>query len=300
MPAPPERPWRHHATEATRYGAVPLGGRFFPTPGADAIVLVVHGLGGHVDSHYVVDAARAAAEGGLAVLAFNLRGAARDGEDFYHAGMTADLDAALRSREVAAYRTVYLLGYSLGGHIALRWASAPTDPRVAAVAAVCPPIDLAGGARAIDAPQRAVYRRYVLANLLEMYRAFARRRPEDAPLAVAPAARIRSLVEWDHRIVAPHHGFDSGDHYYESATVMPRLRDIPVPSLVVSSEADPMVLPRTTRPALDAAPNVDARWTPRGGHVGFPHDLDLGESGPVGLEPQVVAWLRRHGPSAPR
>jgi hypothetical protein len=278
----------------TRYGAVRLTGRFHPTPGATEALLVVHGLGGHIDSHYMVAAARAAARVGMAALALNLRGAPRDGEDFYHAGLTADVETALASKELAGFERVHLLGYSLGGHIVLRWAARPTDPRVGAVAAVCPPIDLAAGAEAIDEPGRAFYRRYVLLNLLEMFQAFAARRPGETKLPVEEARRITSLVDWDDRVVAPHHGFENARHYYQQATVAPLLLDrLAVPALVVSSEADPMVAPRTTQELLARAPDVDDRWTPHGGHVGFPHDLDLGEDGPAGLEHQIVAWLRR-------
>jgi len=290
---PPSRPWETHAVDGTRYGAVRITGRLHPTPAADAVLVVVHGLGGHIDAHYMVSAARAAARVEMAALAMNLRGAPRDGEDFYHAGLTADVEAALASRELASYRRAYLLGYSLGGHIALRWALRPTDPRVRAVAAVCPPIDLAAGAAAIDEPGRAFYRRYVLRNLLEMYEAFAERRPRDALLPVGEARRITSLVDWDDRVVAPHHGFAGAEDYYDRASVGPRLEGLHVPALVVSSEADPMVAPHTTKPLLEAAGDVDDRWTPLGGHVGFPRDLDLGEDAPSGLEHQIVAWLRR-------
>jgi hypothetical protein len=52
-----------------------------------------------------------------------------------------------------------------------------------------------------------------------------------------------------------------------------------------------MVPAPTLRRALDGATSLRVVWTPRGGHVSFPGDLDLGLSGCAGLEAQVMSWL---------
>ena len=64
-------------------------------------LLIVHGLGGSAKSPYTAKAAHAAAAAGLSSLRLNLRGADLLGEDYYHAGMTADLAAAIASPELA-------------------------------------------------------------------------------------------------------------------------------------------------------------------------------------------------------
>src|SRR5699024_5863954 len=119
---------------------------------------------------------------GLSCLRVSLRGCDRSGEDFYHAGLTADLHAALASPELRPYRRLYLLGYSLGGHMALRLATEEADPRLAAAAALCAPLDLARSQQEIDAPRRAIYRRYLLENLKRIYAAVAARRPVPYPV----------------------------------------------------------------------------------------------------------------------
>lgn len=289
-PAPPSRSfWA--TVEDPKVGAVRLSGRLRDRPG-DALVVLIHGLGGDVGSHYLLEAARAAEDAGLSSLRLNLRGADRTGEDFYHAALTADLHAAIASPELARYERLYLLGYSLGGHLALRCATEPLDPRVRAVAAICPPLDLAVGAHAIDEPRRAVYRRHVLTALQEIYAAVARRR--EVPLPVPLARRIRKLREWDQRVVAPRFGFDSVAHYYHEASVAPRLTHLTVPALVVEARHDPMVPEATVLPALERiSPMLDARWIERGGHVGFPASATLGVPGPPGIEGQALAWLRQ-------
>lgn len=273
-------------------GRVRLSGQLHPAP-SDTLLVVVHGLGGDVGSHYVQDATSAGDTAGVAVLRIHLRGADRTGEDLYHAGMSHDIHAVLASSTLRSYSRIVLLGYSLGGHIVLRTATEKKlDPRVIAVAAVCPPLDLRRGVVAIDAPERYVYRRHILASIKEVYASVTRRRTMHLPLS--EVRRIQTLREWDERVIAPRFGFRGADHYYEEASVCSRLDNLAVPALLIAARHDPMVPETTVAPALESAvPKLDVRWIERGGHVGFPRNVDIGESTAGLLEPQVVAWLLR-------
>lgn len=286
-------PWSTLAPDE-RLGAVRLSGVLHePAGDGRALVVIVHGLGGDVGSHYVLAAARAALEAGFAALRLNLRGADGTGEALYHAGLTADLHAALASPALARYERLYLLGYSLGGHLALRCATEPLDPRVRAVASVCAPLDLRACVAAIDEPRRVFYRRYMLSSLHDLYATVARRRP--VPIPPIEARRIRRIREWDERIIAPWFGFRSADQYYGDVSVAPRLARIALPTLIVAARHDPMIPEATLRPALErlGAP-VDVRWIDHGGHVGFPASVALGLPGRSGLPSQLMAWLARH------
>jgi predicted alpha/beta-fold hydrolase len=227
----------------------------------------------------------------------NLRGAAGDGEDVYNAGLTADLRAAIASAELAAYETIFVLGYSLGGHLALRLATEDLDRRVRAVAAVCPPLDLDRTSAALDEPSRWVYRRNVLEGLKSGYAATIARQADRHLPTMAEVRAIRKLRAWDDRVVAPRFGYRSAEHYYAEASVAPRLGELGRPALVVAATHDPMIPAETLHPWLDgghaAHPMLDARWVEEGGHVGFPPSFDLGLGGETGLEPQVFRWLRR-------
>jgi predicted alpha/beta-fold hydrolase len=293
---PPSEPWSTEVEDPT-VGPIRLQGRLSPPgPSGRACLVIVHGLGGSADSAYVIDAALAAEAQGLACLRLNLRGADGDNVDFYNAGLTADVHAALKSPALAAFEAIYLLGYSLGGHIVLRAATETEalDPRVRAVAAICPPLDLDRGCAALDQPRSWVYRRHILAGLKDMYAAVAARRRQRVP--VAEARRITRLREWDDRIVAPRFGHASAEAYYAAATVVPRLAQLGVPSLLAAAAADPMVPADTLRPALVAPPALlDVRWIDEGGHVGFPGALALGFPAPLGLEPQAIQWLLGRG-----
>ncbi len=289
--APPSEPWST-TLDDPQVGQVRLTGLLARAPAARGLVVLVHGLGGTLASQYLVKMARAAAAVGLDSLRLSLRGADRAGEDFYHAGLVEDLAAALRSPALADYRRIFVVGYSLGGHMTLRWALAPGDPRVRAVASVCAPLDLAAGCAAIDRPGAGVYREHVLAGLREIYAAVAARRPVPTPLPAI--AQVRTIREWDRLAIVPRHGFCSVDHYHASQSVGPRLRELELPALVVAAARDPMIPAHTVAPALRELPgHVVARWAEVGGHVGFPGRLDLGFGGPPGLERQVLAWVEQ-------
>jgi predicted alpha/beta-fold hydrolase len=310
LEVPAAEPWQG-VVQDPAVGPVKLSGRLRRCPAAEAaageVVVLLHGLGGTIESHYMLRGALAAEAAGLSCLRLNLRGADYSGEDFYHAGLTADVHAALASPELRPYRRIYLLGYSMGGHVALRFATEPGDPRVVRVAAVCAPLDLGRGQQAIDGPDGWLYRRYLLSNLSRLYAAVAARRP--LPVPVQEVARLRKMHDFDERVVAPRYGFASAEDYYARASVAPRLGELRLPSLLVNSEGDPMVSASAVRPVLErVVPRLlEVRWVAGGGHVGFPRGVDLGldlgaggggdceaESGDgaPGIDEQVLAWLR--------
>jgi hypothetical protein len=292
---PASEPWSAIVDDDV-VGSVRIHGRLTAIAGAREGIVLVHGLGGSSDAHYMITAARAAAAAGLTTLRLDLRGAGGTGEDLYNAGLTADLRAAIASPALAACESIVVLGFSLGGHIALRYATEDVDPRVRAVAAVCPPIDLERSAAAIDQPERWVYRRHVLVSLKEMAAAVLARstRGHRALPSMREVRSIARLRDWDEQVIAPRFGFRSAEHYYAEQSVAPRLHRLAVPALLVAATGDPMIPPDTVRPALaHRFPQLDVRWLDVGGHVGFPAELDLGLGGDLGLEPQVVRWLRK-------
>lgn len=290
---PEDTPWETSLDDPLM-GAVRLSGWIHHQPESDTLAVLVHGLGGTADSRYVVRLAETLGAAGMSYLRLGLRGADRQGEDFYHAAMHQDIAAALASPALARYRRIVLVGFSMGGHISLTWACQPVrDPRVDAVVAVCAPLDLSYGAHAIQRPAGRPYQWHVLRGLKAMVRAVAER-GRALPVPLERAMATRTILEWDEVVVAPRFGFANRGDYYHRASVGPRLDEVGVRTLFVAAEADPMVTAGQLRPWLkDRAPRFEVAWASRGGHVAFPHDLDLGlgDAGP--LETQLVKWLQR-------
>ena len=279
-----------HAADAR---PIALRARFTDRAESDTCVLVLHGLGGDLDSRYVQLATHAARARGRSVLRLDFRGADLSGADVYHAGLTDDVRAALASPILARFPRLEIVGYSMGGHIALRYAASEgRDPRVVAVAAVCPPLDLARGVQAIQRPDRRPYQFHVLRSLKAAYGAVeerARREGRSLPHPAEVVGRAGTLRDWDALVVCPRFGFRDPEHYYAACSVGPKLAALEIPALLVIAEADPMIPVSTLHPWLErASPAVTAWRFERGGHVAFPRGAGHGRAS---IEEEVVAWL---------
>ena len=279
---PPATAWSTELADP-RIGTVRLSGLIDHVQDAERILIVLHGMGGSAERAYCAHAAAAARAAGMSSLRLNLRGADGSGEDIYHIGMIDDLSAAVAHPEVARYRSVVALGYSLGGHVALRFAAlGGAQAGIRAVASVCAPLDLAAGVAHIDHPLRWPYRRHLLDGVKDVYRLVAARR--SMPLAVDAMLAIRTLREWDEKVVAPRFGFAGADDYYRQVGVAPLVGALEVPVLFVAGAGDPMIPAWTLRPILArASSSVEIRWIRRGGHLGFPSEVEVMGS--------VVRWL---------
>jgi predicted alpha/beta-fold hydrolase len=283
----PAEPWQLEIDEPA-VGRIALTGRL--RRGGERGALFLHGLGGSAESAYLAPVEQALASRGWTTLRLNLRGSDGTGSDLFHAGLVDDLPRVAAAPELAGLRELAVVGFSLGGHVALRFAATGAAPRVTRVAAICPPLDLDLGARALDARAAALYRWHLLRGLNAVYAAVAARRP--LPVPIDRVRRARSIREWDGLVVVPRFGFASAEDYYAKASVAPLLPAIALPAWIVLGESDPMVPPETVRDALrGVSPSTEVTWTPRGGHVGFPADLDLGRGAEPGLPAQLAAWL---------
>lgn len=288
--APPAEPWSTTLNDPVM-GEIKLTGLFRDQPQSDTLVLILHGLGGTATSAYCFNGARAVEQAGFACLRMYMRGADRSGEDVYHVGLTADLRAALSSDVVARFKHVFLLGYSLGGHTVMRAALDEVDPRITAVAAICPPIDLHASQKLFDTRREQwFYRRDVLSSLKDIYRNTAARR--SLTFSYREVRRVRTLWDWDRLVVVPRFGFHDVFDYYLREGMVHRLNAARHPMLIVMARNDPMVIAETVEHALVHAPRcVQVRWLQRGGHVFFPATADLGMTSESGIEAQIMQWF---------
>jgi predicted alpha/beta-fold hydrolase len=281
------------AVSDPRLGSVALTARLSEPKDAHRLLVLIHGLGGSSQSPYLRPANSLAHAHGVATLRLNLRGADLRGADFYHAGLSADLHQVVAHERLPGYSQIFVLGYSLGGHMSLRFASETRDRRVRRVATLCAPLDLARGAQCFDSARAAVYRGYVLRSLKRMYRAVTLRHPSGIP--ANEADRIPTILEWDERIVAPRHGYASAADYYAKASAGPILGQIEVPTLIAYARQDPMVPLETLTDALRGRSQRVATWEiPRGGHIGFPEGQPLDgrpAAGRPSVDAQLVDWL---------
>ena len=222
------------------------------------------------------------------------RGAARDGDDLHHAGLWEDLAHALSDPLVKGYERVYVVGFSMGGHVALHLAC-QRFARLRGVVAICSPLFLDAAVEHMDHWRMAIYRMNVLSGLKSLYRAVAVRR--SLPISPDRVDQTRTLRAWDSLTIVPRFGFQDAKHYYDSQSMGFRLDELETRSLLLYSRHDPMVPPSTLRGAeeiINGSPRSNARlvWFGGGGHVTFPSRLDLGVDAALRPYPQIIQWLR--------
>lgn len=270
---------------------------------APAVVLL-HGIAGSKDSYCCVRAAIAVQRAGYHAVRLDMRGAGDsvvDAPSLYHAGLTEDLDLAVR--RLATHPRVggvFVLGFSGGGSQALKlageWGQAP-PAGVLGVASISAPLDYTRVAAQMDTLACLPYRFHVLRGLVDRARAFAQLHPQRAHYRGADLDRIKRFRTYDGAIIVPMHGFTDVDRYYWEASSGPYLGKIRVPTLLVHAEDDPMVPIRTVRPWLaDASSAVRVQLSRHGGHIGWLAGLDESSWIKGWATTEALAFFDEHAP----
>jgi len=242
--------------------------------------VLVHGLEGSSDSRYIQGIATRAFAAGMNVVRMNMRncgGSEAFTPTLYHSGRSADVGAVVRHfADRFALQRVALVGYSMGGNLALKLAGEwGEQPPLAAVATVCPVIDLAAGADALHEPANRIYEWHFLRGLMRRLRHKAELFP--AIYQIDGMGPIRSIREFDQKIVAPWCGFRSADDYYYRAASARVIDRIAVPTLILCAADDPFIrLDVETRTRILANPHIHFVETRHGGHCAFLARLGVG------------------------
>jgi predicted alpha/beta-fold hydrolase len=171
---------------------------------------------------------------------------------------------------------VAIVGYSLGGNLALKLAgelgeSAPDE--LVAVCAVSPTLDLA---RCVDALERRgnfVYQWNFVRNLKARMKRKAAAFP--GSFALEPLKRVWTVRGFDEAYTAPHHGFRDATDYYHRASAIRVAGRIRVPTLIITAEDDPFVPDAPFRGAEVAGnPHITLVITRHGGHCAYVERAD--------------------------
>lgn len=242
-------------------------------PGGRLTVVLVHGLEGSSNSRYIQGVAARAFGAGFNVIRMNMRNCG--GSDaltptLYHSGLSGDVGAVVNHYAGRfGLQRIALVGYSMGGNMVLKlageWGSrAP----LCGAATVCPAIDLGPGADALHEWANRAYEWRFLLGLRARFRRKVRLFP--AIYEAGAISQVRSIRQFDDRIVARYCGFrDADDYYYRSAAA--RVVDrIAVPTLILSAQDDPFIrtLPET-RAKILSNPHLSLVETRHGGHCAY-------------------------------
>jgi uncharacterized protein len=271
------------------------------SPASRPALLLLHGLEGSADAHYMRGLADKAFAAGFNVVRLNQRNCGATDHlsvGVYNSGLTSDpaavIDELVRNDGLSS---ISVAGYSLGGNLALKLAGEygmTPRPEVRAFAAVSPTFDLSACIDALERPSNWFYQQHFLWSLKQRIRRKARLYPER--YSTAPLADVRSVRQFDDAYTAPMSGYrDAADYYYRaSAKRVAHL--IRVPTLVITADDDPFVPVDPFRvPALTGNTAVRLVVTPHGGHCGFVTRQSNGGDDGYWAERAVVEFVAGHG-----
>ena len=259
------------------------------------LLVLFHGLEGSSRSAYAEAFADVARERGWRYVVPHFRGCSGEmnrAPRAYHSGDYEEVDwilARLRERHAGPLLAV---GISLGGNALMRWAAEAGEGAARVVdvaAAVCSPLDLAAGGRAIGSGfNRLVYTTMFLRTMKP--KALAKLAQHPGLFDGEALAAARDLYAFDNLFTAPLHGFRDVDDYYARASAGPHLHRIRIPALALNARNDPFVPADSLPRPGTVGPCVHLWQPPEGGHVGFPRGSR--PPGDVRQMPEAVAtWL---------
>ena len=239
------------------------------------VLVIVHGLEGSSDSNYVRGIAEKAFHRGFHVVRLNQRncgGTEALTPTLYNSGMSADYRAAFEELSNAGgFEQIFFVGYSMGGNLVTKMAGeygAAVPKALRGVCAVCPALNLAACADALERLDNFFYQRHFVTGLMSRYARKQKMFPGRYHLnGLRP---IRTVREFDDLITAPQFGYHDAQDYYENVGAKRVAAQVRVPMLLIAAQDDPFV-PYSSFLAAKINENPAIRFVDpeHGGHCGF-------------------------------
>jgi len=238
------------------------------------LAILLHGWEGSARSVHMLSLAGVLLRAGIATVRLNLRdhGATHHlNAGLFHSCRLDEVVQAVRAiREREPHRPVVLVGFSLGGNFALRLA-ASADLDLAAVLAVCPPLDPAHSL--IRLQQGAmVYRHYFLQKWNRSLTLKRQCWPQTYTVENCPNGD--DLLQMTDVLVRRFTDYPSVEQYFQGyALTGARLQTLTTRAAIVLAADDP-IIPVGDRVGLASTPQLRIIEHPLGGHCGFLMDLN--------------------------
>ncbi len=160
-------------------------------------------------------------------------------------------------------------GFSLGGSVLLNLLTEGPKGLVDAAAAVSVPFDLKACVERVDSGEGwpRVYRENFVVTMRQKALAKAARFP--GVLDKEALAGATTIQEIDRHFTARTFGFADEADYYRRCSTAPKLARITVPTLLISSEDDPLAPAAHLPKSAEQNERLAVVRTGAGGHVGF-------------------------------
>ena len=238
-----------------------------------AITLLIHGLQGSSQSHYIRGIGKALQSANFQVAAINFRG--QSGESnrlpiFGHAGHTQDIDFIVKQlKKNFPDKPITMVGVSLGASMVLNWLAKekPNADLVHSCAVISTPFLLEQSAKRMSIGFSMVYQSYLIFSLKRSIALKLKKMP--LPGILENWKQSKNFFEFDDAVTSRLHGFEDVHDYYQQASTKYKLSLIKTPLLIIQAQDDPFmsadVIPKTN----EIHENTSLEIYNYGGHAGF-------------------------------
>ena len=263
---------------------------------AHPTLVIIHGLEGCTDSHYMMGIAHKAWYAGINVVRLNQRncgGTEHLTPTLYNTGLSGDLHAVITElTERDELSEIWLIGFSMGGNLTLKLAGEVGETLTAlrGVVGVCPNIHPAACVEALQQPKNWIYHQYFLTRLKARLQRKAQHFPNKWDLT--KLSRIRTMWNFDDVYTAPDGGYKDAADYYEQCGARHVLQNIRVPTLLITSQDDPFIpYPIFRSEPILNNPFIQFIAPETGGHCGFFQRLQPNEDH-YWVENRIVQFVK--------
>jgi predicted alpha/beta-fold hydrolase len=242
-------------------------------PDDSPLIIILHGLGGCVNSSYVARFMNAFNQQGWRAVLMHFRGAGKEINRLpraYHSGDTGDLDFLIQTLNIREPDTKKaIVGVSLGGNVLLKWlGEQKAHSKVQTAVAVSVPFLLN---KVADRMSSGLSRFYQTRLLNQFKLVFAQKVThfKNPPEVLKKAADCHCFWTFDNQVTAPLYGFSNVHSYYRESSSRQYLRHIMTPTLVIHAQDDPFMTIDVLPAEHELSETVTLEVSKKGGHVGF-------------------------------
>ena len=260
------------------------------TKSQNSLIVLSHGLEGNSTRQYIMGMVKNFNAHGFDCLAWNFRSCSEDMNQtkrFYHSGATDDLDTIVKHAISKGYQKIYLVGFSLGGNLTLKFLGEKGQnlyPEVQKAIVFSVPLHLSSSSKTIS----WLYDQRFIRSLNKKVLAKAQRFPE-FEINTSNIEEIKNLKDFDDEYTSQLHGFKDAEDYYEQNSSLYFLDNIDIKTLIINAKNDPF-LSKECFP-FEQAKHLEKVYlqTPAGGgHCGF-YPVDY--QGVLWSERRALEWI---------
>ena len=244
--------------------------------GSKKLVIVLAGLEGKSRSMYARSTITHFNNQGWDALGLNYRGCSGEPNRLlrgYHMGASEDVKVTVEHAiKKYAYEEIVLVGFSLGGNLALKYAGEEghsLPKQIKSIVSFSAPMDLQASEERMNCWYNWHYVKWFMLTL--NWKANRKKRQyTDALKSYKGFFMSGNFIYFDTHFTAPANGFSSVEAYWEESSCRPHLENIPIPTLIIAAKNDSF-LSENCYPieAAQSNPNLHLEIPETGGHCAF-------------------------------